>query len=163
MQQNNSNVRFAAVCTFCIFSADEKACYVFSIRNNCCEYLEFADVNLQSFYQPFLKKRLRSASCCKIKECPMSARFLPIKNTKECNNVAIYFASFHRMKCLYNKNNYQENWQWSTTNLWFQEWLNNTLNNSTIRCKKLATIVSGRKYVARPFVRRKQANMSAEI
>ena len=30
--------------------------------------------------------------------------------------------------------------------------LSNTLNNNAIKCKKLATIVSGRKYVARPFV-----------
>ena len=49
---------------------------------------------------------------------------------------------------------------------YFQVWifkLSNTLNNYTIRCKKLATIVSGRKYVARPFVRRKQVSTSAEI
>ena len=30
--------------------------------------------------------------------------------------------------------------------------LNNPLNNGTTRCKKLATIASGRKYVPRPFV-----------
>ena len=36
-------------------------------------------------------------------------------------------------------------WQESTTNWRFQEWLNNTLNNNTIRCKKPATIVSGGK------------------
>ena len=41
--------------------------------------------------------------------------------------------------------------------------LNNTLNNNTIRCKKLATIVSSRKYVARPFVTRKQVSTRAEI
>ena len=33
----------------------------------------------------------------------------------------------------------------------------------TVRCKKLATIVSGRKYAARPFVRKKQVSTSAEI
>ena len=35
--------------------------------------------------------------------------------------------------------------------------------NNIIRCKKLATIVSGWKYVARPFVKRKQVKTSAEI
>ena len=35
-------------------------------------------------------------------------------------------------------------------------WLSNILDNNAIICKKLATIVSGRKYVAWPFVRRKQ-------
>ena len=34
-------------------------------------------------------------------------------------------------------------WQWSTTNWRLQKWLNNTLGNNTIECKKLATIVSG--------------------
>ena len=50
-------------------------------------------------------------------------------------------------------------------NLWkIDSWLNNTLNNNTIRCKKLTkTIVSGRKYVARPFVRRKQVSTSAVV
>ena len=37
----------------------------------------------------------------------------------------------------------------------FSEWLNNT-SNKNIRCKKLATIISGRKYEAGPFVLRKQ-------
>ena len=32
-----------------------------------------------------------------------------------------------------------------------------------MKCKKLATIVSGRKNVALPFIRRKQVNTSAEI
>ena len=54
-------------------------------------------------------------------------------------------------------------WQWSTTKWHFQVWLDNTLNNNTIRCKKLATIVLGRKYVTRPFVRRKQISTSAEM
>ena len=53
-------------------------------------------------------------------------------------------------------------WQWSTTNWRFQVWLNNTLNN-IIRCKKLATIDSSRKYVAQPFVRRKQVSTSVDI
>ena len=30
-------------------------------------------------------------------------------------------------------------WQWSTTNWRFQKWLNNTLGNNTIECKKLAS------------------------
>ena len=34
-------------------------------------------------------------------------------------------------------------------------WFNDTLKNNTIRCKKLATITSGRKNVARPVFRRK--------
>ena len=42
-------------------------------------------------------------------------------------------------------------------------WLNNTLNNNTIKCKTLATIVSGREYVARLFIRRKQISTSVEI
>ena len=42
------------------------------------------------------------------------------------------------------------------------DWLNNTLGNNTIKCKNLATIVSGRKYAAQPFVSRKQVNTSAE-
>ena len=37
-----------------------------------------------------------------------------------------------------------------------------TLKNN-IRCKKLATVVSGRKNVARPFVRRKQISTSVEM
>ena len=37
------------------------------------------------------------------------------------------------------------------------------MKNNTIRCKKLATIVSGRKKVARPFVRQKQVNTGVEI
>ena len=43
------------------------------------------------------------------------------------------------------------------------EWFNNTLKNNTIGCKKLATIVSGRKNVARPFFKRKQVSKSAEM
>ena len=39
----------------------------------------------------------------------------------------------------------------------------NTLKNNTIKCKNIATIVSGRKNVARPFVRRKQVSTSAEM
>ena len=38
-----------------------------------------------------------------------------------------------------------------------------SLKGNTIRCKKLATIVSGRKNVARSFVRRKQVSTSAEM
>ena len=41
--------------------------------------------------------------------------------------------------------------------------LSNTLDNNTIRCKKLATIVSGQKCVAQHFVRRKQVSTSGEI
>ena len=54
-------------------------------------------------------------------------------------------------------------WQWSTTNWHFQKWLNNTFGNNTIECKKLATIVSGRKNVARSFFRWKQLSTSAEM
>ena len=43
-----------------------------------------------------------------------------------------------------------------------EEWLNKTLNN-TIGCRIFATIVSDRKYVARPLVRRKPVSTSAEI
>ena len=32
-------------------------------------------------------------------------------------------------------------WQWSTTNWCFQVWLNSNLNNNTIRCKRLSTVV----------------------
>ena len=39
----------------------------------------------------------------------------------------------------------------------------NPFENKSIRCKKLATIVSCRKHVARPFVRRKQVRTSAEM
>ena len=38
-----------------------------------------------------------------------------------------------------------------------KHWLSNTLDNNTIS-KKLATVVSGRKYAARPFVRQKQGS-----
>ena len=38
----------------------------------------------------------------------------------------------------------------------FWSMVENHFENNTIRCQKLATIVSGRKNVARPFVRRKQ-------
>ena len=51
-------------------------------------------------------------------------------------------------------------WQWRTTNWRFQKWLNNTLGDNTIECKKLATIVSGRENVSRPFFRRKQLSAS---
>ena len=37
------------------------------------------------------------------------------------------------------------------------------MKNNTIRCKKLATIVSGRKNVARPFVRQKQVSTRAKM
>ena len=37
---------------------------------------------------------------------------------------------------------HQKNWR-------FEEWYNNTLKDNTIRCKKLATIVSGRKTSAK--------------
>ena len=37
------------------------------------------------------------------------------------------------------------------------------MNNNTIRCKKLATIFSDRKYVVRPFFRRKQVSMNAYV
>ena len=45
-------------------------------------------------------------------------------------------------------------WERSITNWRFQVCLNNTLNNNTIRCKRLGTIVSDRKYAEPPFVRR---------
>ena len=54
-------------------------------------------------------------------------------------------------------------WQWNITNWRFQEWLNNTLGNNTIECKKLSTIVSGRKNVARPFFSRKQVSTNAKM
>ena len=37
------------------------------------------------------------------------------------------------------------------------------MKSNTISCKKLATIVSGQKYVARPFFRQKQVSTSAEM
>ena len=46
--------------------------------------------------------------------------------------------------------------QWSIIIWLFQVWMNDNLNNNTMKCKKIATIVSGRKHVTRPFVRRKQ-------
>ena len=45
----------------------------------------------------------------------------------------------------------------------YKAWFNNALKNNTIKCKKLATIVSGKKNVARPFIRRKQVSTSAEM
>ena len=42
-------------------------------------------------------------------------------------------------------------------------WLKITLKNYTKRCKKLATIVLGRKNAARLFFRRKQVSTSAEM
>ena len=53
--------------------------------------------------------------------------------------------------------------QWSTTNWHFEAWFNITLKNNAIRCKKLATIVSGQKNVAQPFVGEIKVNMSAKI
>ena len=53
-------------------------------------------------------------------------------------------------------------WQWNTTNWSFQECLNNTLGNSTIKCKKISTIVLGQKNIAWSLVRRKQVSTSAE-
>ena len=52
--------------------------------------------------------------------------------------------------------------QWRITNCSFEVWLNITLKNNTIICKKLATIVSGQKNVALPFVRRKQVSTCAK-
>ena len=46
--------------------------------------------------------------------------------------------------------------QWSTKNWLFEEWFNSTLKSNTMKCKKLATIVSGQKNIARPFIRHKQ-------
>ena len=61
------------------------------------------------------------------------------------------------LKKAINKSDNQERYDtWSTKNWRFEVWFNNTLKNNTIRCKKLATIVSSRKNVARPFVRLKQ-------
>ena len=37
-------------------------------------------------------------------------------------------------------------------------WFNNALKINTIKCKNLVTIVSGRKNIARPFVRQKQVS-----
>ena len=60
-------------------------------------------------------------------------------------------------------NNFTRIRKWSSTNWRFEVQLNITLKNNTIRCKKLATIVSGRKNLARPFVRRKHVSTSAEM
>ena len=59
--------------------------------------------------------------------------------------------------------------QWSTRNWHFVEWFSKTLKNNTIRRKKFATTVSGRKNVAslqqalKNFVRRKLVSTSAEL
>ena len=45
----------------------------------------------------------------------------------------------------------------------FWSMVENHFENNTIRCEKLATIVSGQKNVVRPFVRRKQVSTSAEM
>ena len=39
----------------------------------------------------------------------------------------------------------------------------NDLGKNTIKCKKPATVVSGRKNIAQPFFRQKQVSTSAEI
>ena len=57
-------------------------------------------------------------------------------------------------------------WQRLLKEVWSSKalhWSSNTLDNNIIRCNKLATIVSGQKYVTQPFVRQKQVSTSAEI
>ena len=39
----------------CLFSPDKGSCYVFSTRNNCCEFLASDGVIFQSVIKPFLK------------------------------------------------------------------------------------------------------------
>ena len=50
----------------------------------------------------------------------------------------VYLLNYFRRKCFYI-------WQWSIKNWRFEVWFNNTLKSNTIRRKKLARIVSGRK------------------
>ena len=77
-------------------------------------------------------------------------------NTNEWNNnFTIWLTSFGNWR------NYLEIRQWSTKNWHFEVWFNNTLKSITIRCKKLATIVSVWKYVARSFIRWKQVSTGA--
>ena len=54
-------------------------------------------------------------------------------------------------------------WKRNTTNWRFETQLKITLKNNTIRCKKLAKIVSGRKNVAWPLVRQKQLNTKCAV
>ena len=45
-----------------LFSPEEGSCYVFSTRNNCCEFLAFYGVISQSVIQSFLKTPVCGAS-----------------------------------------------------------------------------------------------------
>ena len=90
---------------------------LFSTRNNCCEFFAFYGVIIQSVTQSFLKTPVCGASLSYSEKIPKSyAIFLNIMNFRKCNKSNIDL-----------------------------EWLNNTLGINTIECKKLATIVSGRK------------------
>ena len=52
-----------------LFSPEEGSCYVFSTRNNCCEFLAFYGVVTQSVTQSFLKTPVCGASL----SCPCAA------------------------------------------------------------------------------------------
>ena len=45
-----------------LFSPDKRSCYIFSTRNNCCEFLASYSVIIQSVTQSFLKTPVCGAS-----------------------------------------------------------------------------------------------------
>ena len=49
-----------------LFSPEEGSCYVFSTRNNCCEFLASGGVIFQSFIKPFFKRLIFGASLSSI-------------------------------------------------------------------------------------------------
>ena len=72
---------------------------------------------------------------------------------------AIYTTFCKKHESMYMKNTCKKKHH----KLYFQNIVMNTLQIYTIRCKKLATIISDQKNVARSFFRRKQVSTSAEM
>ena len=62
-----------------------------------------------------------------------------------------------------NQKHYTLNTKKEHHKLAFWSMVENHFENNTIRCKKLTTIVSGRKNVPQPWVRQKQVSTSAEM
>ena len=61
MQKNKSNVAVIFFCTHAyLFLSDEGSCFLFSIQNNCCEFLASYGI-IQSAIQSYFLTNLKSA------------------------------------------------------------------------------------------------------
>ena len=68
---------------------DEGSCYIFSIRNNCCEFLASYGVIFQSDFQPYFKTPVCGAAFSK-KLLNVNQK---IKNSVSINDICIFFLS----------------------------------------------------------------------